>query len=324
MEPASHIVFVIPHKVHVLDISGPIHMFYEARGLGANLNMIFISPTQRKTHTSSAGLAFTNFSDFKTLSLTEKDIIFIPGVESGLYDDIAFKAQNRVFNRWLWQQHKKNVRIASICTGLFITAETGILNQKQCTTHWKYFDRFKSEFPEVILKEDRIFVEDENIFSSAGVSAGIDLALHLIESLFGPKIALDVARETVVFFRRNKNDSQLSHFLKYRNHLSEKIHLVQNYILENLSDTAMSNETIAGQFAMSSRNLSRKFKEVTGQSVGAYIKEARIEKTMLMLKNGDTLNTIANACGLKSETQLRRIIQSHFHQLPGDLRKKLS
>ncbi|MGB5819782.1 MAG: DJ-1/PfpI family protein [Saonia sp.] len=312
------IIFAIPPEVHVLDINGPAHIFYETKEHGAEVELHFASLDSKTEIKSSAGLYFSKLVEFKNILLNEEDIIFIPGFEYHLISDTAFIESIRPFLDWINLQHKKGVHICSVCTGSFILAETGLLDNKSATTHWKYFNKFSEKFPRVTLEKNRLFTSSERIYSSAGVSSGIDLSLFLIEKFYGTKLALDIAKEVLVYLRRSGSDPQLSIFLQYRNHLDQRIHNVQDYLINNLSE-AFTVEQLASHVHMSKRNLTRLFKKTIGVTIGEYIDKLRVEKIMTLLSEGQKVDYVANQVGLKSSNQVRAILKKYQGILPTEI-----
>ncbi|MEP0263716.1 DJ-1/PfpI family protein [Dokdonia sp.] len=312
------IIFVIPPKVHLLDINGPAHIFYEAKEYGADVELQFISLNNKTEIESSAGLYFNQLVTFNQIELQENDVLFIPGFEFSLISNKTFLESIQPFLDWVTTQYHKGVHICSVCTGSFILAETGLLNQKIATTHWKYFDQFSKKFPYVVLAKDRLFTSSKNIHSSAGVSSGIDLSLFLIEQFFGTKFALDIAKEAVVYFRRSTSDPQLSIFLQYRNHLDQRIHNAQDYLMHNLSK-APTAEELANQVHMSKRNLTRLFKKTVGITIGKYLEKLRVEKAISLLSEGNKVDFVAKQIGFKSPNQVRFILKKHQDILPTEI-----
>ncbi|MDT0608136.1 GlxA family transcriptional regulator [Croceitalea rosinachiae] len=305
------IVFIVPPKVHLLDLNGPIHAFYEANEYGASFDLQFASIFEENNSvTSSAGLALTNMVSFEEITLSETDYVFIPGISFSTLSDISFLSKCKGFFEWLRIQNSKNVKICSVCTGLFLLAEADILNGKKCTTHWNRIEDFNERYPNIKVERNKMFVANENIYSSAGVTAGIDLSLHIIDKELGAKFAVDVAKEMVVYFRRGESDDQVNPYLQYRNHMENRIHDAQTYILKNL-EKSIVQEDIAEAVGMSGRNLSRLFKKTTGVSIGFYREKLRVERASQMLKESNKMQTIANACGLNSTNQLRTLLKKH-------------
>ncbi len=313
------VAFLVPPYAHVLDLTGPMHIFYEARDLGAPIELRFLKAGSASEVESSAGLFFSRLEDFSDCTLGAGDLIFIPGIESRHFNDAIYIEQGRL-TEWLRVQYDRGVKICAVCTGSFIVGRAGLLDHRQCTTHWAYLKRMKERFPRIQLQEDRFFVEDAGIYTTAGVSSGIDLALHLLEEQFGAEKAFEVARMAVIYLRRGKADPQLSPFLRYRNHINDQIHTVQNWIQDHLHLGPIKVEDLAEIVYMSPRNLSRRFKAITGVTIGGYIRENRVERALGMLKGGHKLREITTACGLNSEEQLRRIIKQQLGRLPGELK----
>ncbi len=208
--------------------------------------------------------------------------------------------------------------ICSVCTGTFLLAESGLLDNRTCTTHWKYFSEFTDRFPQVELIDNRLFVIDNRLFSSAGVSSGIDLSLYIIERLYGPKFATDIAKEVVLYFRRSESDPQLSVFLQYRNHMDTRIHDAQDYITNNFH-SSFTIDDMAQHLHMSSRNLTRLFKKITGITVGLYLEKLRVDKARLLLSEGNKVDYVTTLCGLKSTNQLRSLLKKHLGIVPKDI-----
>ncbi|WP_271784591.1 GlxA family transcriptional regulator [Aquimarina algiphila] len=311
-------MFVIPPKVHLLDINGPAHLFYEAKEYGADVNLHFVTIDNQEEIQSSAGLYFTKLSSFSQFTLTENDFIFIPGIEFQVLSDPVFIQKSKTFFDWLKVQYTNEVNICSVCTGTFLVAESGILDGHKCTTHWKYLTEFKDKFTSVELINNRLFVVDNNLYSSAGVSSGIDLSLYILEKLYGPKFAIDIAKEVVVYFRRSESDPQLSVFLQYRNHLDTRIHDAQDYMVKHLH-SSFTIEDLAEDIHMSSRNLTRLFKKTTGVTIGAYHEKLRVDKAIHLLAEGNKVNYVASLCGLKSTNQLRSLLKKHQRALPTNI-----
>jgi len=313
----SKVLFVIPPKVHLLDINGPAHIFYEATQFGQSFDLHFVSLNTQQEIQSSAGLFFSKLESFKNFNLNKGDYIFIPGIQYQLLMDKNFIKGCQPFFVWIKQQYQLEVNICSVCTGTFFLAESGILNNKNCTTHWKYLAQFKTKFPLINVESNRLFVMNERIFTSAGVSSGIDLALYLLEKKYGALLVAKIAKEVVVHLRRSESDPQLNIYLQYRNHLDNRIHIVQDFLVKNIS-TALSLIDIAQQVNMSSRNLTRLFKSKTKITIGEYLEKLRVEKAIQLLSEGHKVESTANACGLKSTNQLRTLLKKHTGKLPSD------
>ena len=299
------IVFLVPPKVHLLDVNGPAHLFYEAKELGASLEIIFSSISNSTIEVeSSSGLYFSRLMRLESLNLTENDFVFIPG--SATIKKVI--SEHPQLLQYLNEWNNSKVRLCSICVGSYWLAEAGIIDFKKSTTHWKYLDDFSKTFPKTKVVEDCLFVIEDNLYLSAGVSSGMDLTLHILEDLFGYDMAIKVAKEVVYFFRRGSSDPQISTFLKYRNHLDTRIHDVQDFIVKNINKQFTLDE-LANEVHMSKRNMSRKFKKTTRMTVGEYLNKVRIERAKHLLAGELKLEEVARECGLKSTNQLRKILK---------------
>ena len=320
MDIRTHLIFfVVPPEVQLLDLTGPAHVFYEAREYGAPVEARFIRMDSGLADLkSSAGLVFSQIEDFNNYSLSEVDYVFVPGMESFLFLDSAFQESCEPFYRWLNKQLAGGAKLCSVCTGAYILAQAGILDNKSCTTHWKYFQDFRARYPEALLQKDRLFVKDGTVYSSAGVASGIDLSLYILEELFGPVFAIKIAKEIVVFLRRADTDPQLSVFLQFRNHIENRVHLVQDYLSQNL-DQEITIERLAEEVSMSPRNLTRLFKKTTGITIGQYADKLRVERAIQLISEGHKVDNVTKMCGLSSSNQLRAILKKYAAMLPSEL-----
>lgn len=300
------IAFIIPPTVEILDLAGPLQVFTEAKFYGFEIELEFYAYT---TETSSnSGLAFGKVAHFSEADLKEGDYVFMPGMSFDYVDSISFRAEKDFFN-WLKEQSTKKVLVCSVCNGAFALAEAGLLNDTECTTHWRRIDQLKAMFPKAKVLTDVLFKKSNNIYTSAGISSGIDLALYILEELKGAFFTHKVARGLVVYYRRNDSHTQKSIYLDYRNHINPKIHEVQDYMINNLS-ADNSIEELADLVAMSPRNLSRVFKEKTGTTIIEYLTLLRIEFAKTLVNNPEyTIEYIASQCGFKSARQLQRILK---------------
>jgi len=311
--------FIIPPEVHLLDITGPIHVFHEASTSETPIKCHFLSLNDQTRITANTGIALAELEDFSKYSLTQQDWLFIPGLEREYMFDPLFQKRNRTFYEWLRQQYLNQAKVCSVCTGTFLLAQAGLLDGKQCTTHWKYIDTFKKQFPKANVLQDRLFVKDQNLYSSAGVSSGIDLALYLIEEAFGPFFATQIAKEVVLYIRRAEGDPQISIFLQYRNHIDNRVHRVQDILAQNLHQK-IKIEDLAEQVNMSTRNLTRSFKKTTGITIGTYLEKLRAERAVDLLAAGQKVEVVARSCGLNSSNQLRSILKKYASALPSELK----
>lgn len=301
------VAFIIPPTVELLDLSGPVQVFVEAKFYGFEIDIEFYQ--YQDNPMSTAGLGFENIKHFTEAKLKEGDFVFVPGMDNDYVNSIPFKAE-REFFKWLKDCSDNKVTICSICTGAFALGQAGLLKNTECTTHWRRVKALQEQFPTAKVVADILFVKSNNVYTSAGISAGIDLALAILEDLKGPLFTHKVARGLVVYHRRSGTHKQQSIYLDYRNHINPQVHEVQDYLIDNLSKEN-SIESLASLVGMSPRNLSRVFKEKTGSTVLEYLTLLRKEYANTMLNNPEyTIEYIASKCGFKTARQLQRILKN--------------
>ncbi|KMZ13453.1 Transcriptional regulator, AraC family [Candidatus Burkholderia humilis] len=225
---------------------------------------------------------------------------------------------------WLKASTKVLSRTIALCSGAFFLAQAGLLDGKRATTHWAVADTLQQSFPsvDVDVDADCIFVRQGDIWTSAGVTAGLDLALAVVEQDFGPDIALDVARDLVVYLRRQGGQSQFSSHLVSHATQHPSMREMQNWMLANL-DQDLASPKLASRLAMSVRNFNRSFKKETGTTPTEFLMRARIEAARRMLEEGSLpAKTIAASSGFKTYEAMRKAFQSAMDITPLDYRDR--
>jgi transcriptional regulator GlxA family with amidase domain len=307
------IAFIVPPTLQLLDLAGPVQVFSEATYYGYELSLEFYS--FHKEPTCSAGLLFGNLKDFSEARLSEGDYLFMAGMEYTYIESISFRAERKFFD-FLKACVEKKVTVCSICNGAFALGEAGLLDNIECTTHWRRIEQLQARFPKAKVLADVLYVKSNHVYTSAGVSAGIDLALSILEDLKGPLFTHKIARSLVIYHRRSHNHKQQSIYLDYRNHINPQVHRVQDYLIEHLTEDN-DIDSLAELVAMSPRNLSRVFKEKTGITILEYLTQLRLEKATTLLNNPTyTLDYIASQCGFKTSRQLQRILREKKNCVP--------
>lgn len=307
MKALPHVVFVVPPGVHLLDLTGPVQVFYEAAEYGRPYRLTYCAYAGAAS-SSSAGLGLGPLVAFEEVRVEAGDLIFVPGVDMEYLRSAAFRREGSAFFAWLRALHGRGVRLCSVCTGAFILAEAGLLTGRKCTTHWKRLAELQARYPQVLTQADQLFVQAGNLYTSAGITAGIDLALYLLEEAHGPLFATKVARELVVYARRGAGHSQQSIYLDYRNHLNSAVHHVQDWLTENLAAGA-TLDALAELVHMSPRTLTRTFRQATGLTLNEYTTALRQELARTLHRNPAlTREAIAAQCGFRNVRQLQRIL----------------
>jgi len=314
----TDIYFLVLPGTMLLDFAGTAESFRVAADFGAPIALHYIGP--RVESASSIGLALTGMEALPT-RLPEDAIVFIPGVAASVSDYRRPEALEAA--RWLRREIRPGHLLCTVCSGAFLAAESGLLDGRACTTHHTLTHRLATEHPRVRVLENRIFVRDGNILTSAGVTAGVDLALHLISELAGPGVAVDVARLLVLYFRRSGSDAQLSPWLDHRNHIEPRVHGAQDLVARDPAH-AWTVEELANRSHTSSRHLGRLFRIYAGISPQAYIRKIRTAAARELLQRSDLgLDRIAEMTGFSSAEQLRRAWRQFQTATPREVRRSL-
>lgn len=304
--PRTTICFLLLPHVHLMDLSGPVQVFYEACSFAPGSYQIQYCGIH-DVESSEQGLLLAGLQPIDNVTLHAGDFIFVPGVDFKKF--VEGKLNNSVahIKEWLRQNRDRGVRIASVCSGTLVLADAGLLNETRCTSHWKCIDYIRQHYPRVNVVSDCLYANDGNIFTSAGMTSGIDMALSIVEKQHGPIMAAKVAREMVVYLRRDESDKQETIFLDYRTHFSPGVHKVQDHILSHPT-VNFTLDQLASVANTSTRTLTRLFKKSTGHTINEFKTAVRLEMARSLHKNTDyTVEKIASMCGFESARQLRRL-----------------
>ena len=301
--------------VHLQDLAGPVQVFYEADGLGGAYRLSYygIEPRVR----SAQGLVL---SDLLPLPVVEPgDLVLVPGMSSQTLDQL-----DHVPVAWLRGALEAGARIASICSGAFALARAGLLDGRRCTTHWKHIERLRRETPRAEVADNRLFIEDRGVVTSAGVASGIDMALAQVEWDHGPLVVSRVAREMVVYLRRSGDQEQRSVYLDHRTHLHPGVHQVQDFIVQH-PDQRPTLEELARIAAMSPRNLTRVFARATGVTPKQFASKVKLQVARDLVGDPQrSVEAIASSCGFDDARQLRRLWKQAFGKSIADFRAERS
>jgi transcriptional regulator GlxA family with amidase domain len=302
----------------LLDIAGPKDAFAEVKVLSlgeCEYEMLTVGTT-RGTVQSSSGL--TTVPDRTIFDpCPEFDTVIVPG-GLGIFD--AF--DDPALSGWLKQQYKQCRRVSAICNGLFALGAAGLLDNKVVTTHWMDVPRLGASFPCAKIEPDHIFVQDGKIFTTAGVTAGIDLSLAMIEEDFGRQMALDVAKYLIVYLRRAGGQSQFSPLLESLAVPGSQTVLLQQYMLDHLH-LEHTVASLAERVHMSSRNLTRTFTRECGVGPMTFLNNARIDTARRYLEGTElSLREIARRCGYDTMDGFRRTFQRRLNINPAEYRER--
>jgi transcriptional regulator GlxA family with amidase domain len=243
------------------------------------------------------------------------DLLIVPGGEGSRWADPELVA-------WLRANGPAAQRLVSVCTGVFLLAEAGLLDGRKATTHWAYCGALAARYPSIVVDPDPIFVRDGNIATSAGVTAGIDLALALVEDDLGREAALDIARRLVVFLRRPGNQAQFSAQLAGQLASREPLRDVQQWIADHPA-ADLSVQALASQASLSPRQFARAFSAEVGIPPGRYVDRVRLETARRRLEDtADGIEQTARSCGYGTPEAMRRAFVRVLGVSPGEYRRR--
>jgi transcriptional regulator GlxA family with amidase domain len=305
--------------VQLLDVTGPVQVFASANDLvaaagGVPPYSIRVVAESGKGGTTSAGVALA--AGPLTPGGEALDTLLVAGGEGA-----EAAAENPVLVEWVQQRAEQARRVASVCTGAFLLAAAGLLDGRRAATHWKYCTRLAQRFPSVRVEPDPIFLRDGPIWTSAGVTAGIDLALALVEEDLGRSVALAVARYLVVFLKRPGGQAQFSATLALQA-AEDKFGALHDWINSHVADD-LSLSVLADQAGMSERSFSRHYAEATGQTPARAVERLRVEAARRLLSESRIpVKRIAQRCGFGSEETLRRSFVRLLAVTPQDYRDR--
>jgi len=304
-------VLVFP-GFQLLDAAGPISVFeIAARFAGSPPSIKVLAATPGPVR-SSSGVEMVARGLKPSNAISTLIVAGGEGVEAA-----ARCAKTLAFVRGI---AKRGVRVASVCSGAYILAEAGLLDGRRATTHWRRTKHFLGTYPRVKLEPDRIFVRDSNIWSSAGISAGIDLALALAAEDFGDEIAQQTARQLVLYHRRSGGQSQFSSLLELKAP-SGRFGPLLTWAREHL-DAPLTVEDLAEQAGMSSRHFARAFIAETGTTPSKAVERLRIEVARQRVQSsGEAIERVAQLTGFRDPERMRRAFIRAFGQPPQSLRR---
>lgn len=318
----ARIVEVLAYpSVKLLDVTGPVQVFATANSLMKQAGksepyVIRVVADSGRQVEASGGLALA----VRPLPSpgAELDTLVVAGGEG-----VGDAAANAKLLAWLRQRAGKARRTASVCTGAFLLAESGLLDGRRAVTHWAFCDDLAERFPLIQVEPDPIFIRDGSIWTSAGITAGIDLALALVEEDLGRSVALAVARYFVVFLKRPGGQAQFSEFLSLQSN-EDKFGPLHDWVSRHLADD-LSLGALAVQAGMSERSFSRHYAEETGQTPARAVERLRVEGAKHLLSETRLpVKRISQRCGFGSEETMRRSFIRLLATSPQDYRARFS
>jgi transcriptional regulator GlxA family with amidase domain len=304
-------VLVFP-DFQLLDAAGPISVFEIAARFAQAASSIKVLAATPGPVRSSAGVELVARGLKPSGAISTLIVAGGEGVETAARCDKTLGFVRAIA--------KRGVRVASVCSGAFILAEAGLLDGRRATTHWRRTKQFLATYPKVKLEPDQIFVRDGNVWSSAGISAGIDLALALAAEDFGDEIAQQTARQLVLYHRRSGGQSQFSSLLELKAP-SGRFGSLLTWAREHLA-APLTVEDLAEQAGMSSRHFARAFIAETGTTPSKAVERLRIEVARQRVQSsGEAIEQVAQSTGFRDPERMRRAFIRAFGQPPQSLRR---
>ncbi|MFH8988172.1 GlxA family transcriptional regulator [Streptomyces sp. NPDC017940] len=311
------VLVVLFDGVQSLDVTGPLEVFTGAshRHRDAEPYRVVTASLDGAPLRTSSGLTLVPDLRLADAAARPWHTLLVPGGAGTRADDADLVA-------WLRAHAPRARRLVSVCTGAVLLARAGLLDGRRATTHWAYCDTLARNHPEVEVDPDPIYVRDGHVATSAGVTAGIDLALALVEEDLGRDTALTVARYLVVFLRRPGNQAQFSAQLSAQTARSEPLREVQRWISENPGGD-LSVESLAGRARLSPRHFARSFQAETGTTPGKYVERVRVEQARRLLEDtSDGVEEVSRACGYGTPEAMRRAFVKALGTPPAEYRRR--
>lgn len=315
-------MFLAFPRVSLLDLAGPWEVFLQANRLSGRRGPPYrleLAGGDGDAMVRSDGGMFIASQRDATSYRGPIDTLIVPAADMGLtFDPSGHPA------KLVRRLSRRSRRVVSICAGAFYLAAAGLLDGKVATTHWLASKELSERYPEITVQADSIFVKDGNVYTSAGVTAGIDLALALVEEDLGRELALNCARHLVVFMRRPGGQSQFSTTLESQHVDDDAISELVSWASDNLN-ADLSVASMAKHARMSSRNFSRVFRKAVGETPAAFVEKLRVEAARRLLEDTElSLVAIADACGFGSADSMRRSFHRVVEVAPSHYRRRFA
>jgi transcriptional regulator GlxA family with amidase domain len=307
--------------VMALDLVGPFDAFtsalLEENGTTSNCYEPIIIGLTNEAFVAESGVIFKPHKSIKTAP--PLDTLIIPGGKG-----LRVPETQRAVAEWVSKRAAKIRRIATVCTGTFGLAPTGLLNGRRVTTHWRHAQNLEKCFPELKVDPNALYLKDGKFYTCAGITSGIDLSLALIEEDFGPHVALAVARELVVYLKRPGGQEQFSEPLKFQTQASDRFADLAAWMQGHLRED-LSAEALADRACLSPRHFSRRFKDAFGSTPGTFVENLRLTEARERLTLPDqTIESVSLSVGFKSADAFRRAFERRYGLKPTTYRKHFS
>jgi transcriptional regulator GlxA family with amidase domain len=317
------ILFVAGPGTEILDLVGPLQVFARASDMYCRdhrarfpiYSVETVSISSGRSLVANCGLHFAAEKNFRQIR-GQVDTILVAGGDAIEQNTVSPEAV-----RWLQSIAKRTRRIGSVCTGAMLLAGAGLLDGRRATTHWNWCQTLIHRAPHTEVDPNPIFVRDDNVYTSAGVTAGMDLALALVEEDYGPHLALQVARNLVLYLRRPGGQSQFSAALSLQLADRKPLLELEAWVLDNL-DQPLTVPLLARRVAMSPRNFARVFNREMKITPAKFVERLRVEAVRRRLEESrNSMETIAAECGFANVNSMRNVFQRALRIPPGQYRR---
>jgi transcriptional regulator GlxA family with amidase domain len=316
MPPIRRVLVVAVDGAQSLDVMGPVEIFHYAdRMVPGAYRIDVVAPTSDGQITMSNGVRLG--VDPLPEPPPKHDTLRVAGGAGA-----RRAAEDPAIGDWIARAARRARRTTSVCTGSYLLAAAGLLDGRRATTHWAYCDDLAERYPAVELDPDPVFIRDGDVWTSAGVTAGMDLALALVEDDLGAEVALAVARVLVVFLKRPGGQSQFSGALSVQQATRPALRELQAWIAGHL-DEDLSVAALAARASLGERSFARAFRAEVGQTPAAYVELLRVERARALLEDGaESLEAVAQASGFSSPEVLRRAFHRRIGVSPAAYRER--
>lgn len=319
---SRRVVFLVFPDFQLLDLTGPLEVFSQADRLYPSDRRRYeteVVASAADPVTASDGLAVVPHRTMAEAAGLPIDTLVVVGGRG-----VRAASEDPAYVEWVRAAAGRARRVASVCSGAFLLATAGLLDGRRAVTHWESCDELSERFPDVLVEADPIFIRDDPIWTSAGVTAGVDLALALVEDDHGAEVARGIAKQLVVFVQRPGGQAQFSRQLAAQRPGRDALRETQAWIADHLDDD-LSLPALARRAALSERHFSRVFRAETGMTVAAYVEAARIEAAQRLLESTrDGLDRIARTCGFGTVETMHRTFNRTIRVTPGEYRRHFS
>jgi transcriptional regulator GlxA family with amidase domain len=317
----KHVSILVPQGAVLGSVEGPRQVLTEVNKYLASVGKPALFKVQLVGLTNAvpaAGGRYTVFADALTSDVPQTDLIIIPALDGDLQASIE---TNQAFLPWIINHHQQGAEVGSLCVGAFLLASTGLLNGRQCATHWMAANQFRSLFPEVQLVEDRIITDEQGLYSSGGAFSYLNLILYLIEKYAGRQVAVFMSKAFQIEIDRN-SQSPFIIFHGQKDHGDEAIRKAQEHIEKNIEER-ITVDQLADLFAIGRRNLERRFKKATSNSVVEYIQRVKIEAAKMQLESSrENINEVMYSVGYTDPKAFRSTFKRITGLSPIEYRQK--